>query len=428
MYCTKKPETNLLFGYGKAEEIKRQFLIPFWNIYSFFMTYASLDRWTPGNTVDRESLSLMDRWVLSKLNKLISDVTAYMDDFDPYNASISIEKFVGELSTWYVRRSRRRFWKSEKDEDKNAAYMTLYACLTILVKLLAPFITFVTEEMYQNLVRNVDSHAPESVHHNNWPVADEKAIDKELTEDMDLTIKVCGLGRSARSKAGIKLRQPLSAAKVFADKTILKRIRRFEDIIVDELNVKNLSLITQKDEIIEYSVKPLPQALGKKYGKLYPKIKEALTKLDAKTTAHVLSKGKSLHLKVDGQDIELLPEEVEVTAGPKPMYSLSEEEGIAVVVEVALPADLKKEGLARDIVRRIQNQRKEAGFNIADLIETYYEAGPNLLKVFKDFGEYIATETLSGSSHAGAPPKEAHITTYKIEGESLRIGIVRIKK
>ena len=427
MYCTKKPETNLLFGYGKAEEIKRQFLIPLWNIYSFFMTYASLDKWTPKNTAEHGSFSLMDRWILSKLNKLIVDVKACLEDFDPYNASLSIEKFVEELSTWYVRRSRRRFWKSEKDEDKNAAYTTLYACLTTLVKVLAPFVPFVTEEMYQNLVRNVDPHSPESVHHNEWPVADEKAIETELMEDMDLTIKVCSLGRSARSKAGVKLRQPLSAAKVFADKSLLKRIRKFEDVIVDELNVKKLSFAKQKDEIIEYSVKPLPQALGKKYGKLYPKIREALTKIDAEITAHSLNEGKSVKLKVDGQTIELLPEEVEVATGPKQGYSLSEEEGIAVAVEVVLSADLKMEGLARDIVRRIQNQRKEAGFNIADQIETYYEAGPKLTKVFRDFGEYIAAETLSVSLNEGRIPRETHKATYKISGEIVTIGLKKVK-
>ncbi len=428
MYCTKKPETDLLFGYGKAEEIKRQFLIPLWNIYSFFMTYASLDKWSPENTVGHGSLTLMDRWVLSKLNKLLVNVTACLEDFDPYDASLAIEKFVEELSTWYVRRSRRRFWKSEKDEDKNAAYTTLYTCLTTLTKLLAPFIPFVSEEMYQNLVRSVDKSAPESVHHNDWPVADEKAVDSELMTDMDLIIKVCSLGRSARNKSGIKLRQPLSTAKVYADEDSLRRIRKFSDIIINELNVKKLLFAAQKDEIVEYSVKPLPQALGKKYGKLYPKIREAVTKLDAKTTAHALSEGKSVRLKVEGRTIEILPEEAEVTTGPKHGYSLSEEEGLSVAVDVTIQTNLKEEGLARDIVRRIQNQRKEAGFNIADLIETYYKAGPKLSKVFENYEEYIAAETLTATLREGTPPKEAHKATYKIEDESLTMGLKKVKK
>jgi len=174
MYLTRRPETDLLFGYKGADEMKRRFLIPLWNIYSFFTTYGSLDKWTPTQTAELDSLSLLDRWVLSKLNSVIRDVTRYLDDFDPYNAAASLEEFVQQLSTWYVRRSRRRFWKSEKDEDKRAAYTTLYTCLTTIVKVLAPFLPFTSEEMYQNIVRNVDPEAPESVHHNDWPVPNKR--------------------------------------------------------------------------------------------------------------------------------------------------------------------------------------------------------------------------------------------------------------
>jgi isoleucyl-tRNA synthetase len=429
MYCKTRPETNLLFGYTKAEEIKRQFLIPLWNIYSFFVTYANLDGWTPKNVVRQESLSLLDRWVLSKLNMLVKEETNHLENFDPYTAAATVELFVEELSTWYVRRSRRRFWKSEKDEDKNAAYITLYKCLTTLVKLLAPFIPFTTEEMYQNLVRNVDSQARESVHHCDWPLADEKLIDELLMENMELAIKVCSLGRSARSKAGIKLRQPLTGAKVLAEKPVLERVRVFEDIIVDELNVKELSLTTEKDELIEYTVKPLPQVLGKQYGRLLPKISEALAKIDAESAAKSLGKRELVRLKVEGKDIELLPDELEVVAKPKKGLALSdEEEGVTVAVNVEMTEKLRKEGVARDIVRRIQNQRKEAGFNISDLIETYYQASPMIAEVFRDFGDYIAAETLSSVLREASPPEEAHIATYKIEGKPLKIGLKRAGK
>jgi isoleucyl-tRNA synthetase len=427
MYCTKKPETDLLFGYGKAEEIKRKFMFPLWNVYSFFMTYASLDKWTPTNKAVKGSLTLMDRWVLSKLNKTITDVTARLEDFDPYDASLAVEKFVEELSTWYVRRSRRRFWKSEKDEDKNAAHNTLYTCLTTLSKLLAPFVPFVAEEMYQNLVRSVDKSAPESVHHNSWPLTDQKVVITELMADMDLTIKVCSLGRSARSKSNIKLRQPLSSAKVFADRESLRRVRKFGDVIVNELNVKNVTFTENRNDIVEYAVKPIPQALGKKHGKMYTKVREALTKLDS-AAAHVLSEGKSIRIKVGGKAVEVLPEEVEVTIKPKQGFSLSEEEGLSVAIDITLKTDLKEEGLARDVVRRIQNQRKEAGFNIADMIETYYAAGPKLSKVFENYEEYISAETLTTTMREGSPPKEAHKATYKIEGETLTIGLKQVKK
>jgi len=427
MYCTRRPENDLLFGYKGADEVKRRFLIPLWNIYSFFTTYGTLDKWTPTQTAERDSLSLLDRWVLSKLNTVIEDVTRYLDDFDPYNAAASLEEFIQQLSTWYVRRSRRRFWKSEKDEDKEAAYTTLYTCLTTLVKILAPFLPFTSEEMYQNIVRNVDPKAHESVHHNDWPVPNEELIDGELMADMDLTIRVCGLGRSARSKAGLKLRQPLSDVKIAAQESVLERIEKLTDIIVDELNVKNLSLTTQRDELMEYVAKPLPKALGRKYGELFPKIKKAIEDADARTLWSSFSKGVGLELEVDGQTVKLLPEEVEVTTKPKEGYSLSEEGDIVVAIDTTMTEDLRKEGFARDIVRRIQNQRKEADFNIADMIETYYEAGPKLSAVFQDFGDYIAAETLSKSLHKAEPPKEAHEATYQIGGEKLRIGLRRVE-
>jgi len=428
MYCTKRPETDLLFGYQKADEIKKRFLIPLWNIYSFFVTYANLDKWTSKNIVERSSLSLLDRWILSKLNVLIRDVSRFLEDYDPCNAAMALEKFVEELSTWYVRRSRRRFWKSERDEDKNAAYTTLYTCLTILVKLLAPFIPFTSEEIYQNIVRNIDPTAHESVHHNDWPEADEKAIDQELVVDMDLAVKICGLGRSARTKAGIKLRQPLSSVTIVADHSTSNRIKRLSDIIIDELNVKNLFFTTDKDELMEYSVKPVAKVLGRKYGRLLPKIQEKIAKMDSKTLALPLQKGLSVSLKVDGQSVELLPNEVKVTTLPRKGYSMSEEGGITVAADVKLSDNLKKEGLARDIVRSIQNQRKEADFNIADLIETYYETGPRIKEVFETFRDYISAETLSTSIYDAKPPKEAHIATYKIGGEALMVGLIQIKK
>jgi isoleucyl-tRNA synthetase len=429
MYCKTRPETNLLFGSTRAEEIKRQFLIPLWNIYSFFVTYANLDKWTPKSAEKQEALSLLDRWILSKLNMLVKEETKCLESFDPYGAAAAAEEFVEELSTWYVRRSRRRFWRSEKDEDKNAAYTTLYKCLTILVKLLAPFIPFTAEEMYQNLVRSVDPQAHESVHHNGWPTIDERLIDDQLTENMRLAMKVCSLGRSARSKAGIKLRQPLALAKVAAEQPIIDRIKAYEDIIVDELNVKELSFTTRREELIEHAVKLLPQALGKKYGRLLPKIGKALAKMDTKSVAKAIEKGEPVELRVERKKIELLPEEIEVVTKPKKGYALSdEEEGVTVAVNVEITEDLRQEGLARDIVRRVQNQRKEAGFNISDLIETYYQASSTIAEVFKDFGDYIAAETLSSVLCEASPPKGTHVATYKIDGELLKIGLKKVDK
>jgi len=423
MYCRSRPENNMLFGYTLAEEVKRRFLIPLWNVYSFFVTYANLDKWTPRDATTK--YSLLDRWILSKLQALVQDVTNCLEKYDAYDATASLEQFVDELSKWYVRRSRRRFWKSEADLDKKAGYTTLYACLTTLVKLLAPFLPFLTEEMYQNLERSVEPKAPESVHHNDWPLVDSSFIDEKLMTDMDLAVKVCGLGRSARNKAGIKIRQPLQEVKVVAERTMLKRLEEFTDLIRDELNVKELALTTQKRQLVKHEIIPLPHLLGKKYGKLFPKLRASIAAMDAEALIQSLQKDQSVEVKVDDQVVSLLPEEIEVRTQPKEGYVLVEEQGIIVGVNTVVREELKTEGLARDIVRRIQNQRKDAGFDISDQIETYYETGPKLTEVFITHGDYIAAETLSIFIRKDKPPKGAHVANYKIEGESLRIGLIR---
>jgi len=428
IYCTTRPEANLLFGYKRADEAKKRFLIPLWNIYSFFVTYANLDEWTPTtkNSVPYGLLSPLDRWILSKLNILIKDVTKWLEDFNPYDAAISIEKFVDELSTWYLRRSRRRFWKSEQDDDKNAAYTTLYICLTTLVKLLAPFIPFLTEEIYQNIMRSVNPNSPESVHHNDWPVSDEEMIDEELMKDMELAIKVCSLGRSARNKAGIKLRQPLLEAKVIAEEPVIERVVKLRDLIMDELNVKNLSVTTRKSDLIDCMIKPILEALGRKYGKSFLKIQEIVAEMDPQEVIHILKRDGSLNLVIDGQEVKILPEEVKIIERPKSGYVISEEDNIVVGINVAIPENLRMEGLARDIVRRVQSQRKEAGFNIADQVETYYEAGPILTEVFENFGEYIAAETLSVIVRRGSPSGDVCSATYSLAGETLKITLRRV--
>ncbi len=425
MYCRSRPENNMLLGFTLAEEVKRRFLIPLWNIYSFFVTYANLDEWTPKDVTTQ--YSLLDRWILSKLQVLVQDTTSCLEKYDAYGATAHLEQFVDELSRWYVRRSRRRFWKSEADVDKKAGYTTLYTCLTTIVKLLAPFLPFLAEELYQNLVRSVKPNAPESVHHNDWPLADMSLIDEKLMADMDLTIKICSLGRSARNKAGIKLRQPLQEARVVAEKAMLERLQEFTELIKDELNVKELALTTQKRELVNYEILLLPHLLGKKYGKLFSKLRATVATMDADAVVQSLEKDQRAKIKVDDRVITLLPEEIEVRTPPREGYVIAEEQNIIVGVNTVATEELKSEGLARDIVRRIQNQRKDADFDIADQIETYYEAGSKLTAVFNAHEDYIASETLSTSIYGAEPPEEAHVADYKIGGESLRIGLIRKK-
>ena len=424
IYCGSRPEKNLLFGYTLAEETKRRFLIPLWNVYSFFVTYANLDKWTPKDVTTE--YSLLDRWILSKLQVLVQDVTDCLEKYDAFGATANLEQFVNELSKWYVRRSRRRFWKSEADTDKKTGYTTLYACLATIVKLLAPFLPFLAEEMYQNLVCSVRSKAPESVHHNDWSLADTSLVDEKLMVNMDLAVKVCSLGRSARNKAGIKLRQPLKEVKVVAEKALLKQLQGFKDLVKDELNVKELVLTKQESELVDHEILLLPRLLGKKHGKLFPKLCAKVASMDADVLLQTLRKNESVKIEVDDQAITLLRKEIEVRTRSKEGYVLEEEQDIIVGVCTVITEELKMEGLARDIVRRIQNQRKDASFDIADQIKVYYEAEPTLTEVFRTHENYIASETLAISIRKAEPPEDAYVADYKINDESLRIGLVRV--
>jgi isoleucyl-tRNA synthetase len=425
MYCSNKADTNLLFGYAGADAVKRRFLIPLWNIYSFLVTYANLDAWTPADATTTRSP--MDRWALSKLHVLIHDVTRLLDDYDAYTATQAFEQYVDQLSTWYIRRSRRRFWKSESDEDKRAAYTTLYTCFITLIKLLAPFVPFLTEAIYQNLVRRVDPDAPASVHHTEWPVADAALIDEALMGEMDAAIAVSGLGRSARNKAGIKLRQPLAEAIIAGEASMVQRLQRFTELIGAELNVKTVTLTRRNDDLMTYTVRLLPKTLGKKYGPLFPKLQAAVARLDANAVATSVQAGVGVDLAVEGQVVTLLPEEVEVGSAAKAGWVVAEDQGLMVGVNSGLTEELEQEGLARDIVRRIQNQRKNAGFRIADEIETYYDAGPHLRSVFEAYGPYIAVETLSKALHPTEPPANAFVEAFDLVGETLRIGLVQVE-
>lgn len=426
MYCANKAETNLIFGYAGADTVKRRFLIPIWNIYSFLVTYANLDEWTPEDTTDTRSP--LDRWMLSKLHVLIQDVTSLLDVYDAYNATLALQRFVDQLSTWYIRRSRRRFWKSESDEDKKAAYTTLYTCFITLIKLLAPFLPFTTEEIYQNLVRRVDPDAHESVHHNDWPVADASLIDEALMSEMDTVIAATGLGRSARNKSRIKLRQPLDEAKIVGETALVTRLQRLKGLVGAELNVKKVTLTSQEDELVTYAVRLRPKMLGKKYGSLFPKLQAALARMDAKIVVASFREGLGVDLEVENRVVTLLPEEVEVRSEAKEGWVVTEDQGLMVGVNIVLNDELELEGLARDVVRRIQNQRKNAGFRIADEIETYYDVGQKLTSVFEAYGHYIMVETLSKALHPTEPPANAFVEIFDLAGEKLRIGLVRVEK
>ncbi len=429
LYTATPPGNDRRFSGDLVGEVVRQFLLTLWNTYSFFVTYANIDGWTPTKKETGTSTNPLDRWILAELHLLIQRVTAALDAYDVTGAARPIAAFVDDLSNWYVRRSRRRFWKSEEDADKLAAYRTLYQCLVTVAKLLAPFMPFIAEELYQNLVRSVDETAPRSVHHCDFPVADEALIDEELVKDTRLVMRVASLGHGARNRAGIKVRQPLAQALVKTRQAAeMESLRRLADQVVDELNVKELVLLEEASQVVDYQLSPVPSLLGKKYGALFPKICAAVTGMDAATRmdlAQRLQAGQSIEIVTDGQTVTLLPEEVEVQFSAKAGYAAVEEAGYLVAVTTELSEDLVQEGLAREIVRRIQLMRKEADFRIEDHITTYYRTGPALRAVLAAYGDYIQQETLSTALLEAEAPVGAYVQTLEIDGQSITLAVRR---
>jgi len=429
LYSRQKPENNLLFGYGRADEVRRQFFLPLWNVYSFFVTYANIDQWVPDDPVDEgmpQSPNLLDRWVLARLNQVVKQVTDRLDDYDAYGATLAIEPFVEDLTNWYVRRSRRRFWKSEQDADKKAAYATLYHVLVTLCRVLAPFTPFVTEEMYQNLVRSVDPGAPESVHHLKWPTVDESAIDESLVERMRLVRQLVNMGHSARASRNIKVRQPLRCVLVHLEKGSGDLDAEMTELVVDELNVKELQLVTSAEELVSYRILPNSKVLGPRFGKQFPAIRTALSALDASEVVRRVKAELPIIITVDGEGHELTPAEVLVQEEPREGLAVISEYGVTVGIDVVLTPELVSEGLAREVIRRVQNLRKRAGFNLDDRIVTTYKTDDELGSAIEAWREYIMAETLSTELRAGDPGEGAAQVEERVAGHDLKLGVQRV--
>lgn len=427
-YSVAAPWFPRRFGNELVKETLRRFLLTVWNTYSFFVTYARIDKFNPAeHALPVEKRSELDRWVLSELNLLVERVDTSLDKYDVTTATRAIEGFVEGLSNWYVRRSRRRFWKSEEDTDKVAAYLTLYECLVTLAKLMAPFTPFVAEEMYQNLVRGVDESAPLSVHLCDFPVADKLGVDERLVSDVQLVRQVVSLGHAARSAANLKVRQPLAKVVVKPKEEGGSAVlERFSSVVTDELNVKALEVAAQGDDLARYEIGLLPNVLGKKHGPLFPKLRAAVAAMPAADLARELQAGGSVTVVVDGQVIELLPEETEVRVHSKEGFSVAAESGVLVAVSTELSESLVREGLAREVVRRIQTQRKDAGFRIEDRIRAFYQTGTVLGEVFREFAAYIKQETLTDELVAGEAPAGAFRQEHTLDGEPLILGLLRI--
>lgn len=425
VYAGANIQNNLNFGYHKGEEVVRN-LLTLWNVYSFFVTYARVDEWAPRTEDSKagKSESELDRWILSRLHALIGEVTRSLEDYDAARVTQSVDRFVDDLSNWYVRLSRRRFWKSESDEDKESAYSTLYEVLVTLTKLLAPILPFTAETMYQNLVRSVDPKAPESVHHCDWPVADESVINQRLMDETDAVMKVVRLGRAARSAAGMKVRQPLSMLTVKpSSKLEREAVERNEQLILDELNIKALTVVEDASGLVKHSIKPDYRSLGPKYGKLMPKIQAALGEADHPAIAAKIAAGENVELDVDGQTITLEPTELVVETITPDNLSCVEEAGTVVAVDTVLTEELVQEGLVRDLVRQIQNMRKESGFNVDDRITIEYQAEGAMAQAILAHEDYIRQETLANTLSLSS---DGDLAKVRIGGNEVGLKLTRV--
>ena len=406
--------------HGKAVvEGQRKFMGTLWNTYAFFVLYANIDDFDATKyTLDYDKLSVMDKWLLSKLNSAIKAVDYDLSNYKIPEAAKALQSFVDDMSNWYVRRSRERFWAKGMEQDKINAYMTLYTALVEICKTAAPMIPFMTEEIYQNLVRSVDESAPESIHLCDFPVVNEAHIDTELEANMDNVLKLVVMGRACRNTANIKNRQPIGQMYVKADFEVPEF---YKDIVKDELNVKNVTFTQDVRDFTSYTFKPQLKTVGPKYGKMLGGIKAALENLEGNAAMDELNATDALKLDINGQEVTLFREDLLIESAQMPGYVSENDNGITVVMDTNLSEELLEEGFVREIISKVQTMRKEAGFEVMDKIAVTYEGTEKAEKVFADNASTIADETLALEVTKAAPA--GYTKEWKINGEAVTIGV-----
>ncbi len=428
MYASQNVEHHLLFGYGPAKDVRKK-LITLWNVYSFFATYAAVDGFEPGKIILKpEDLTLLDKWILSKVNVLTEEMDSHLDSFSLDKGMRKIEKFLDELSNWYVRRNRRRFWKTEDDLDKQIAYQTLYNVLETLIKILAPILPFMTDEIFQNLIKSSDGSVPESIHLCDFPKSDTTLIDHDLMEKMDVLKKVVELGRNARNKAKLKIRQPL-ASLVFhiPKKEYGKFIIENQNVILEELNVKFIRQTESDVEIISWDVKPNLKIIGQKLGNRLPEIRKFIS---SKNPVHILNElktKKEISVTVDGEILTLTEEDFLIKSVSTEGFSSTSDNGISVGLYTELDEPLIQEGKVRNVIRQVQILRKDAGFAVEDRIQVFSDWSSDLSLAIEKFKDYFCAETLTVSMMKYSENEEfkSHL---KIEDEKVPIALSRVKK
>ena len=400
-------------------EYQRKFIGTFWNTYAFYVLYADIDDFNPVDyKLEYDKLSQMDKWALSKLNTLVKTVDELMTDYKVTESARAIQDFTDELSNWYVRRSRDRFWANGMEQDKINAYMTLYTCLVTLAKVCAPFVPFMTEEIYQNLVTNLDKTAPESIHLCDFPVANEDYIDEKLEENMETVLKIVTLGRACRNVSGMKNRQVLSKAYVESKK---KLDENYYYIIKEELNVKELEFVDDASSFVSYNVKPNLKTVGPKFGAILPKINQMLRMGDGTAYVRELKENSKVVLEIGEAKVELLEEDLLIETTKSEKYISMQEDDMIVVLNIELTPELIEEGFVRELISKIQNLRKESGFEVQNHIEIYYSGNDKLAEIIERNKNEIADDTLADKIEAGIGENE-----LDINGEKVMIKLVRL--
>ena len=418
-YTASAPWIPKRFSGKLVQEGQRKFMGTLWNTYAFFVLYANIDAFDASkHTLDYEKLAVMDKWILSRLNSAVKEVDDDLANYRIPEAAKALDAFVDDMSNWYVRRSRERFWAKGMEQDKINAYMTLYTCLVTICKAAAPMIPFMTEEIYQNLVRSVDANAPESIHLCDYPVVNEQWIDTELETNMDELLKIVVMGRACRNTANIKNRQPIGQMYVKAEKDLPEF---YLDIIADELNVKKVSFTSDVEAFTTYTFKPQLRTVGPKYGKFLKGIQQALAELDGNAAMASLKADGVLRLPEVDASIELSEEDLLIAMTQKEGYVTENDPSMTVVLDTNLTEELLEEGFVREIISKIQTMRKEADFEVMDQIAVYYQGSEKVNSIFTKNcdtikKEVLATEITSGDQ--GEYKKE-----WNINGETVTLGV-----
>ena len=406
--------------HGKAvQEGQRKFMGTLWNTYAFFVLYANIDEFDATKyTLDYDKLSVMDKWLLSKMNSMLQAVDTNLANYRIPETARALQEFVDDMSNWYVRRSRERFWAKGMEQDKINAYMTLYTALVNVSKAAAPMIPFMTEDIYRNLVCSIDKSAPESVHLCDFPAADEAHIDKELEANMDEVLKVVVMGRAARNAANIKNRQPIANMFVKAPFTLPEF---FTDIIRDELNTKKVTFTEDVRDFTSYSFKPQLKTVGPKYGKLLGGIRKALPELDGNAAMDELKANGCLKLDIQGEEVVLLEDDLLIDTAQIEGYESVQEGEITVVLDMNLTPELIEEGFVRELISKVQTMRKEAGFEVTDRILIYASGNERIGKILKDNTEEIKSEVLADDIILESV--DGYVKEWSINGETVTMGV-----